>query len=342
MNWIHKIGYYELTKKKERADDWVIILDQSIQLGQDKVLVVYGIREKNIDFTRPLRFQDLTPLREVSRDKWTGEIIKDVILELQDEIGRIKYAVGDYASDIHKSMKLCKIPHVHDLTHKIALLLEKYYKTNPQYLDVIKKMSEMRVKYSQTKSAHIIPPKQRKKSRYQNIKIISDWCEKSLRYIEKNQNVDPEIYDKLKWLLDYKRFIDDLSSLNRVINDIEKELKHNGLSKKTKKKCCEAINELNSEAGHFFRKGLLKYFKQTKELLPRSDKVLISSDIIESAFGKYKNYLSLNPMAGVTNLILCISAFTASLTEESVQEALENTTIYDVKEWTQKFDICYK
>ena len=22
INWVHKIGYYELTKKKEKADDW--------------------------------------------------------------------------------------------------------------------------------------------------------------------------------------------------------------------------------------------------------------------------------------------------------------------------------
>jgi len=66
-------------------------------------------------------------------------------------------------------------------------------------------------------------------------------------------------------------------------------------------------------------------------------KILISSDIIESAFGKYKNYVSLNPMAGVTNLILCISAFTASLTNNDIKKALESTTIYDIKEWTRKF-----
>ena len=54
LNWAHKIGYYQLFKEKERADDWIIIIDESIQIGKDKILMIYGIREKNIDFSRIL------------------------------------------------------------------------------------------------------------------------------------------------------------------------------------------------------------------------------------------------------------------------------------------------
>ncbi len=70
MNWVHKIGLYQLSRKKAKADDWVILLDHSIQLGREKLFV--GIRESEIDFTRPLRFQDLEPLLEVVREKWNG------------------------------------------------------------------------------------------------------------------------------------------------------------------------------------------------------------------------------------------------------------------------------
>jgi len=48
------------------------------------------------------------------------------------------------------------------------------YKSDGEYQEFTKKMSEMRTKFSQTKLASIIPPKQRNKSRYQNIKTISD------------------------------------------------------------------------------------------------------------------------------------------------------------------------
>ncbi len=337
LNWVHKIGYYELTKKKEKADDWVIILDESIQLGQDKVLVIFGIREKNIDFTRPLQFQDLVPLREITKMKWTGEIIRDTLLELETEIGKIKYAVGDYASQLKKALRLAEIPYVHDLTHKIALFLEKTYQKNPEYIELIKKMSDMRIKLSQTKIAHIVPPKQRKKSRYQNIKIISDWCMKSLKYLNESKIIESKVYENLKWLINHKNFIYELSELNKTISNIEKLLKHNGYSGKMKQKCFDELDLLTSKIGSDFKNYLDEYFLDTEKLLPNNNNILISSDIIESAFGKYKNYLSLNAMAGVTNLILCISAFTATLSKENIKDALENTTINDVKKWTNIF-----
>ena len=337
LNWIHKIGYHELNKKKEKANDWIIILDESIQLGQDKILLIYGIREEKIDFTRPLQFQDLLPLREISKTKWTGEIIRDVILDLQNELSGIKYAVGDYGSQIKKALKLSHILHIHDLTHKIALILEKKFQKFSLYSDLIDNMSDMRMKYAQTKIAYLIPPKQRKKSRYQNIKIISDWCEKTLNLIQSNRQIDPDVYDKLKWLLNYQGFIRDLSVLNKTINQIEKTLKYKGLSAKSKIECYKILSKLHSEMGIYFRNEFIKYIKDMESICPTDEKVLITSDIIESAFGKYKNYISLNPMAGVTNLILCLSAFTASLSEKNIKTALENTTINDIKVWTQKF-----
>ena len=63
LNWVHKIGYFRLSQKKEIANDWIIIPDESIQLGRDKALVIYGIREKNLPSHRALNFTDLVPLR---------------------------------------------------------------------------------------------------------------------------------------------------------------------------------------------------------------------------------------------------------------------------------------
>ena len=337
LNWIHKIGYYELTKTKEKADDWILILDESIQLGQDKVLVIFGIREKDIDFSRPLNFQDLTPLREITKEKWNGDLIKETLLDLKEEIGNVKYAVGDYGSDLHKGLRLAEIPHIHDLTHKIALFLEKKYQNNEQYNEISKNMSDMRVKLGQSKIAHIIPPKQRKKSRYQNIKTISDWCIKTIRYIENDKTIENEIFDKLKWLLDYNKFVEELSEINTAINTIEKILKYSGFSALTEESSLEVLSKIKSGIGYQLHNEMKTYFSETKNLLPDCQKILLSSDIIESAFGKYKNYVSLNPMAGVTNLILCISAFTASLEKSEIKKALESVTINDIKNWTKEF-----
>ena len=337
LNWIHKIGYYKLHKIKEKADDWIIILDESIQLGCDKVLVILGIRESEIDFTRPINFQDLVPLREISKTKWTGELIKDEVLDLKNEIGNIKYAVADYGSDVKKGLGELNIPHIHDVTHKIALILEKAFKDNIYYKEITQQMSEMRSKFSQSEIAYIIPPKQRTKSRYQNIKIISDWCIKALNLMENDQEKSKKITDSLKWIVSYKTFIRELSEINQVICDIEKILKYNGLSVLTKNQCSLILSRLTSNLGIEITEKIYTYLNSTIEMLPDNERILITSDIIESAFGKYKNYVSCNPMAGITNLVLSIAAFTSSLDEGEIKKALEVTSTDDLKKWSEQF-----
>ena len=98
-NWVDKLGYYELTRPKEWAKDWVILLDHSIQLGQDTLFVVLGIRESQIDFTRPLRYTDLTPLIMTSKTSWKGTTVQQELTRLQRDIGQINYAVGDHAGE---------------------------------------------------------------------------------------------------------------------------------------------------------------------------------------------------------------------------------------------------
>ena len=44
QNWILRIGLYELNRPKEMADDWVLILDHTIQIGKVKCLIVVGFR----------------------------------------------------------------------------------------------------------------------------------------------------------------------------------------------------------------------------------------------------------------------------------------------------------
>jgi len=221
--------------------------------------------------------------------------------------------------------------------HKIALILEKNFKVNKEYKEITVKMSEMRSKLSQSNIAHLIPPKQRKKSRYLNIKIISDWCEKMLRFMENDGKKEDEITENFNWIFSYKSFIIELAGINNVICEVEKIVKHNGLSSLTMNQCCHILNKLTTDLGSVIKNELEIYFKETIEMCPNNKNILITSDIIESAFGKYKNYVSCNPMAGITNLVLCIAAFTSSLEENEVKNALETTTMEDIKKWSSEF-----
>ena len=335
MNWVHKVGLYQLSRKKRKADDWVIVLDHSIQLGCEKLFVVLGIRESEIDFTRPLRFQDLESLALVAKDKWDGEVIRDCLIELKGEIGNIIYAVGDYGRDIKKGLELAEIKHVHDISHKFALILKKIYEKNEDFQELMRKAAQMAKKLAQTEFAYIIPPKRRTKSRFQNMDTIVTWAAKVLKRL-KGRKIEKEVREKIKWVKKYQQLIEELSEINKVIRKIEKMLKTSGLSKKNVKKCRVILKNLTTENGRTVGKEISEYLKGTILLLPENDSILCSSDILESSFGKYKNYLSNNAMAGLTNLVLCIAAFTSSLEKCEIKEALETTTVAEVKQWAKQ------
>ncbi len=89
--WTKKIGCYRLETGIEKADDWILILDESIQFGHEKLLVIYGVRASKIDFTRALNYTDLTPFLICAKSSWTGDLIRDEIDIIIEKIGGIIY-----------------------------------------------------------------------------------------------------------------------------------------------------------------------------------------------------------------------------------------------------------
>lgn len=334
--WVQKLGYYLLTCPKERADDWIIFLDHTIRLGPKKLFVVMGIREAHIEFQRPLCLQDLTPLREIAREHWTGDIIATLLRDLQQELGTIQSAVGDYGSDIKKGLRLADIAHIHDVTHHIALILKALYANDPTYQDITHRLARVRKQFAQTEAAHLLPPKQRTKSRYHNLKPLAEYGRHVRQYLSHphDANVaEQRVQQALLWLPAHAAFFDELLEISTLVSTIEWHVKHRGLSPASITACCHALETVTPEKGRTLKTRMLQYFRLTCTLVETSECLLCTSDILESAFGKYKNYLSDNSMAGITGLALCIAAFTSSLEARELKEAYERTTTQAVQTW---------
>lgn len=44
-NWVLKLGLYELQRNREFREDWIVIIDTTVELGQAKCLVIVGISQ---------------------------------------------------------------------------------------------------------------------------------------------------------------------------------------------------------------------------------------------------------------------------------------------------------
>lgn len=332
--WIKKYGYYELTKEKFHAEDWVILLDESVQFGQNKLLVIYGIRHSDIDFTRPLHYKDLTPLVLKSKSGWKAVDIKEQIQMIQQQIGTIQYAVADQGNSIRKALNLMDIPHIYDLSHFISLTIEHLYKNDSAFKEYTQKLAHLRGAQALSTMAHVLPPVQRAKARFMNLRPISDWGIAVLRLLDKPTDPYKAELENLIWVNQYRSLIVELSLLNKMVNEMQFLLKTQGLSNKNIALCKSILAQANTERLRFFSKDMLAYLFSTIKTAPNAKKIICSSDILESSFGKYKNYLQANPMTGITNLCLSLSAFTGVLNVHKVKCAFENTTITDIKDWT--------
>jgi hypothetical protein len=340
MLWVKKLGYYCITAEKEKADDWILIFDESIGIGKEKMLLILGIRRSQIDFTRPLTTQDMTPLVVKSKESWTGEDISAEIAYCKEELGSIIYASTDGSSTLKKALRLAELPHVYDVTHAIANILEKLYTNDKIFIKLTKAMGLMRFQLCCSQYAHLMPPNQRSKSRFLNLEIISDWCVKVINVLE-NKQIKKEERELLSWVGELKPFILEMQSIMESIEKLSVLLKYKGLNQKTCKECMKILKSPpKSIKQSLFNRLFIEYLNTNMEKRSTEKETLLcTSDIIETVFGRYKNGLNQNPMTGITDMALIIPAMTSDLNAEEVIKAIDGNTEKQIKQW-QKDNLC--
>ena len=284
--WTKKVGLFSTLPPIKKSNDWVLIIDESIAIGHERLLVIYGVRSSQMNFKKALTYNDLKPLLIKSSNKWTGEIIKKEIEGLTEKWGNIKYIVADGGNAICKSIKLLENIHVYDITHKIAWFLKKIYEKDSSFISYTKEMAQMRYRGVCSDMAHIIPPKQRINSRFMNLDILSDWGLKALSCLESSAK-SSKIYKSLLWVKGFIELIKELDIINKFINEIKSVFKKRGLSKKTLNWATKTFNQNQKKDTHFQLLGelILNYLKETLMQLPGEKQILCTSDIIESSFG---------------------------------------------------------
>ena len=72
--WLLRVGYYKLTREKEVAEDWVWIVDHTVQRGEEKAMLIVGLRLSCLPAVgQPLRHEDVEPITLEPVKESTGE-----------------------------------------------------------------------------------------------------------------------------------------------------------------------------------------------------------------------------------------------------------------------------
>lgn len=340
-NWVKKCGLnlYNSSGERLQSNKYAQIVDESMMIGSEKLLLTLGVSAEHQG--SPFSCSNIDILDIAVAESWNGEGVKKQLETAANKVGHPpEYVISDNASILSKGIKCAGFRHQRDISHSLGMFLERTYKGEPDFMAYCKLMTEPKFKHNMKKVAYLLPPKQRTVARFIN---MSDWVRWSSNLLRIYYTLSAEEKHIFSFVPSNAALIDELSEVLWCINSMETLCKNNGLSEETVIKCQKEIKkylftgnqrmiQLGENISNFL-KGELEFVKPGKAHNN-------SSDIIETIFGKYKARKSPNKLNGVTPFVLFLPLYTrlseTSADKINFKEALENTTMKDVKLWAKK------
>lgn len=347
QNWVMRLGLYNLKKPKEKRDDWVYILDHTIEFGQKKCLLILGITlEKFRKNKHKITHQDVEVLGIDIETKADSLSVKESLKKCAKKTGVPIQIISDHGSNLWKGINdyiafSCrKIIQTYDVTHQASIILKKQLENNERWDDFITKISYTKKSLVHTILAFMAPGKPKEKARWLNLENYLLWAQSSLQQatMKMNQKEKGKFDEKVLWVKDFKKDIKEWSNMLMMLNILKNEIKVNGLSSCSLSNIDETLRKseikINSAP---LRETYSEIQKYLNEEIGGLDGVFVGcTDIIESVFGKYKNFSSKSPMKEIGKSVLTIPVFTSEINPEIIKKAMEETTTKDVNKWLKK------
>jgi hypothetical protein len=331
LNWTKKQGISQFRDKEFfQQEKWVLIVDESIQFGNKKLLVVFAVPESRCSQSKTLSYKDLTPLVLKVGASWKSENVVSAIREHIDP-EQISYCVSDTGGNLTCAFNTLKCRYISDVNHKFSLMMKSVFENDVHFTEFTKALSLLRAQKSMSKMARIVPPNQRIMSRWMNLTPLLEWGIKMIHLLEKNELTEEE-KTVLSFLKPLKEFIFDTYQILIRMNDIQKLLKNKGFNNEIAPKAISKFSDMKSCNSLKIRRQLEGYLL---DLTSKAEgkTICCSSDIIESCFGRYKEIVKGNKSVGISDLCLCIAAMTG---KSNTNDAMETVSIKQLKEWKTK------
>lgn len=342
IQWELKVGLYKLLRAKQNSSDWYWIVDHVLGEGPVKCLAVLGVPssfvEGNIDLT--LSLTDVEPFGLIPMSNTTGLAVKEALLQVSKLTGIIPRAIlSDHGSDLWLGVKeFCKCTENkttehYDVCHKVAIELKKLFENDPQWIEFRGKAAHSKRLLYNTDGVRYAPPNQRKKGRYQNVDILVRWANRTLQI---EDEIPSKIKEKLQWVFNAREKIETWSQWVEIAKHTREEIRCRGFGQGAEDRLITRLAPLTmSESSEGLACKLIDYVAFEASKLPENERVLGSTEAIESLFGCYKRIKNglWDNFGGLGRLILSMASRVGEISMNLVKEALEAIRIVDVNDW---------
>ena len=351
INWSLRFGLAALSQVKPLNRPWVAIMDYSIDIGVKKALVVLRVPVDALaERGAAIQLEDCECIGLRVCEHTDGETVAKALTEIFAISGDPLAIVKDGGSDLAKGVDLWKlregktlVQQIEDIGHVMANALKAQFQKTKAFERFVRIIHQGAARLRQTKLAFLIPPKLRTKRRFQSISTLGKWAEKMLdtlagRGRPEQHSALAKLRTAMTGFASLRPFIERFASTAKTVAEVMEILKNKGLNQHTYRQCCQLMHTLpkRSKVKRRLSAWLHRHIQLHHQLGVGQMPLLVSSDIIESLFGKFKHIIERSPQADMNRTALMIPAICGRVDQVLVTQALAHITHRDLQHWEQQ------
>jgi hypothetical protein len=344
--WLLRFGLAQLDAAKDPADDWVWLIDHSVQIGRQKVLAIVGIRL--LDLPEPgqsLCPDDLVLIDLVPMETSTREDVAHCLEDAAAWNSVPRAIVDDHGSDLNGGVQLFQANHpetveIYDTKHKAACLLKARLEKDPRWIAFCTRVGQTRCAIQQTELGALVPPGSKPKARFMNLEGQLNWAAKTLALLDGLPGSAPpwatpaRLEEKLGWLRGFREDLAQWREWQSLIDMTVSFVGNEGLDAKTALRLSQELRPLvrSGEGGRLARE-LVEFVSEQASKAKPGERLPGSTEVLESCFGRFKALEKDQAKGGFTSLLLGFGTLFAEATIERVLEAMEAVPTRRVRDW---------
>jgi hypothetical protein len=353
-NWICRLGVGELEDPFHKDQDVVWMADHSSQIGSEKVLLIIGIAVEDLPQRgQTLCLEKVKVLAIVPGECWKKEDVGRQYRKLVARIGAPRYLLSDGATELRDPAEELekdgrKTIVLGDLKHHAANVLEKQIGRSERFKSFISQVGLTRNRVQQTELSHFAPPPLKQKSRFMNLTPLLRWANMVCHHLSDAHSearvgiTADRMNEKLGWLREYRRDLACWAACQKVIDAALSFINHEGLALGTGDRLRTRLEEVLSdlperhETVDRVASLLIEFVERSERQLGDGERAWLSTEILESLFGRFKQLEGQHSKGGFTSLLAALPSLCCPVDAARVRRRLLQVTTTKLKRWVKE------
>lgn len=339
-SWLVRLGHYALTRPLDRTQPWFWLIDHTVQVGDQKLLVIVGGVLGQVSFgQRPLALSDLHLVALVPMTHSNGDAVQRQLEVAALRTGVPRLIVSDQGSDLVKGARdyadlrpgVARVP---DVAHFGANLLQRRWEDQPEWSNFIQKLQETATRLRPSPQAEWMAPRLRPKGRFMNLAAQLRFVRMVLGQLD-GPNPPAAAVTHYSWLRDYRTAGTAWLAEHELVRQTIRHLRMHGLHAGTQVELNQLWKGLAIRGRDGLRALARSWCGYVQQYRPRdpATRFVASTEVLESSFGKLKRVSRQQSDSGLTALALTLGTIVGGQSDAEIVAGLEATPQKKVDGW---------